>query len=134
MNIITSTQIEVDEAQQVSTVTGTEIDHWNRTLSLPREKWAKFTSNIARLVEEGPGGVKAGFALEVIGQAMHATEIFPSARPSFVPLSQHMGGLAQMSLHNKRAWERNMDKFLVFPPIQHPGQEAPCGRPGKNSV
>ena len=48
---------------------------------------------------------------------MHATEIFPSARPSFVPLSQHMGGLAQMSLHNKRAWARNMDKYMVFPPI-----------------
>ena len=85
--------------------------------TLPREKWAKFTSNIARLVEEGPGGVKAGFALEVIGQAMHASEIFPSARASFVPLSQHMGGLAQMSQHNKRAWARNMDKFMIFPPI-----------------
>ena len=117
MNIITSTKFDMDEVQQVSIITGTEVDHLHRTLSLPQEKWSKFTFNVNTLVRDGPQGVKAGFALEVIGQVMHATEIFPSARPSFVPLSHFMGGLAQMSQHHKRKWAKNMDKYLVFPPV-----------------
>lgn len=114
--ILTSTKFSEDEILPVDIVTGTKLDFKNRLLSLPDEKWIKFTFNVNRLVLYG-GSITAGEALSTCGQIMHTADLFPTLRPTFGPLSSYLSGLSILCESDPRKWARAKPKLIEIPAV-----------------
>ena len=115
-DILTSTEFSEEDVLPVDTVTGTKVDFPNRLLSLPAEKWQKFTFNVHRLVLHGES-ITAGEALTTCGQIMHTTDLFPTLRPTFSPLSSFLSGLCILCESDPRKWGRAKGRLIKIPDV-----------------
>mgnify|MGYP001479672899 CR=1 FL=1 len=115
-NILTSTTFSEDDVLQEDIITGTKVNFRTKTLSLPDDKWLRYTHNVHNLILCAES-VTAAEALTICGQVMHATELFPSLKPSFTPFSWFLSGLCTLCKADPRKWERAKARRIAIPPV-----------------
>ena len=61
--------------------------------------------------------ITAGEALTTCGEILHTTLLFPSLKPSFVPLSWYLSALCTLCKEDPKKWERAKSRHIEIPAV-----------------